>query len=207
MAISTRSQMGQFAMVPVWVMSMDLTPNEFRIYTAIRSFSNMAGTCWPRMRTISDRARCSIKAVQNAVQKFRRLGLVSTVKIFNKDNDGLDRLEYHLADLDPREWDVRPRTKTPATCRDGGVPHTGERVSPAQGTHKQTNEQTKKTPPPYPPRSTHHYAHARAKAGGGKINKKENEKPPPTTPLRATQSRQHGTLQMNSPPWPQECQS
>jgi hypothetical protein len=76
--VRVNSQAGQFALVPVWVMSYSLTGNEFRIYVAIRSFCDMCGVCWPKARTIAKRANCSVSAVHNATQKFRRLKLLTT---------------------------------------------------------------------------------------------------------------------------------
>jgi hypothetical protein len=154
--IVVKSQMGQFAMVPIWVMAYELTANEFKIYVVIRSYCDPAGNCYPKMRTIAERARCSVSAVRNAVQKFRRLGLLTTTAVPRPGTDELDHFVYHLVDLDPREWDVKPRdpepvdgegvthtSDTPSLTQVTRVPHTSEGVSLTQVTQEQTSEQTK----------------------------------------------------------------
>lgn len=113
------SQVGPWAMVPVWVMSMDLTPGEFKVYVALRSFCDRNGHCFPKMRTVADRANLGISAVRNAVQKLRKLGLLTTAEVRRSADGGLSHLQYRLVDLDPRAWKVEP-----TGSQDGGTPVT-----------------------------------------------------------------------------------
>lgn len=155
------SQMGQFGMVPVWVMTMPITDGEFRIYASIRSFCDTGGNCYPTTRTIAERARaawvddkgrthpgCSVSAVRNAIAKFRDLGMMTTEPEYKPGTKIILRLRYHLADLDPRQWTVTPAaTDTPADAPISADtdPLPQLRYTPylSSGTQEQTTKQTK----------------------------------------------------------------
>lgn len=112
-APSITSQAGPWAMVPIWVLSMGLTGGEVAVYVSLRSFCDRNGHCYPKTRTIAERAHCSVSAARNAVQKFRTLGILTTTEVYRPGTRELSHLRYYLADLDPRRWNVEPREVSP----------------------------------------------------------------------------------------------
>ena len=63
--------------VPIPWEAIGLTGSELATYVSIRSFKNSkTKKCYPSMRTIAKRARCSIKTVQAAKRALRDQGLL-----------------------------------------------------------------------------------------------------------------------------------
>ena len=144
---TARSQMGPFAIVPVWAMSWKMTAGEFRIYTVYRSFCDTSGVCFPKTRVVAERAQCSVSAVRNALQKFRRENLVTTKDVWRDGKEGkeLAYLICTFADLDPRQWDVKPRegAEGVSLTQVTPLPGTSDTPSLTPVTQEQTSEHTK----------------------------------------------------------------
>lgn len=122
--LAITGQVGPVAIVPIWVLTIGLTGGEIAVYVALRSFCDRNGDCFPTARTIATRAEANVGATRNAIQKFRRLGLLTTDEVYRKNSRELAYLRYHLVDLDPRKWKVEPR---------GGVPRTSDTPTPVNG--------------------------------------------------------------------------
>lgn len=115
--IGLSSQMGTFAIMPIWLLEHDLKPAEFRVLFALRSFCGSNGVCWPKAVTIAQRARVSVSAVHHAIGALRTRGMLKTTKRFKSDGS-LAFLIYTVSDLDPAKYAVtalEPKTHM-GTC-------------------------------------------------------------------------------------------
>jgi hypothetical protein len=79
------TQVGPWAMVPAWVLEAGLTPGEFVIYVALRTFADRGGKAYPRPEAVAERARCSARTVHNAYGRFRQLGLMTSSRTRRDD--------------------------------------------------------------------------------------------------------------------------
>lgn len=74
-----RSDIGQFAMVPVWMCSAGLTGGEFKTLVALLTWANREeGEAWPRVRAIADRAGLSESATNRALARLKELRIIET---------------------------------------------------------------------------------------------------------------------------------
>jgi hypothetical protein len=98
--IPVTTQMGPFGIVPAWVLSYELSGSEFKVYISIRSYANADRECWPTTKAIAERACVARGTARNAIQRFRRLGLISTENRYRADGSFGGHL-YVLADINP----------------------------------------------------------------------------------------------------------
>ena len=98
--IPVTTQMGPFGIVPAWVLSYELSGSEFKVYISIRSYANADRECWPTTKAIAERACVARGTARNAIQRFRRLGLISTENRYRVDGSFGGHL-YVLADINP----------------------------------------------------------------------------------------------------------
>jgi hypothetical protein len=151
------SQVGPWAMVPVWILGLGLTGGEIGIYVSLRSYCDRNGDCYPTAKAVAVRAGCSVGSVRNAIQRFRRLGILTTTEVYRAGTRELSHLRYHLIDLDPRHWSVEPREvstddgtglhQPSDTCTPTGVdPYTNQLTQ--EHTNEHPTDHSNETPPP-----------------------------------------------------------
>ncbi len=105
------TEIGPWAMVPVWVLSKGLKPATLVTYVALRSFADRAGGARPRAETIAERAHLSVGTVRNSIQELRSKGLLVTSERRRPDGS-LAGLTYKLFDIDPSpQQAAEPRRK------------------------------------------------------------------------------------------------
>ena len=96
-----RSQVGGWAMVPNWVLTIGLRPGELAIYVAMRSFADRNGQCWPKADKIAERAcGASVGSVHNALTKFRKIGII-TSEPWPRANGATGGVIITMCDLPP----------------------------------------------------------------------------------------------------------
>ena len=80
------SDLGAFALVPVWVLHLGLSGSELAVYVSLRSFADgNGGNCYPSTKLIAERAGVAVGTVRNAVMVLRRKGALTTTKKFRRD--------------------------------------------------------------------------------------------------------------------------
>lgn len=99
------SQMGSFAIVPMWIFEHELKPADFKVWISIRSFCGSNGVCWPKATKIAERAHVSVSAVHHSVGSLRSKGLLKTRQKL-KDDGSLAYLIYTVPDLDSAKYAV-----------------------------------------------------------------------------------------------------
>lgn len=137
------SQVGPWAMIPVWVLSLGLSGGELATYVALRSFADRGGQAHPKVKTISERAGVTERTVERALAKFRALDIVASRQIVGPDGSVIGN-RYHVRDVPPLPVPVSPPPDgDDATPPDGDVatPPTG-----MSGQEEHTKEHTS-TPP------------------------------------------------------------
>jgi hypothetical protein len=131
------TEIGPWAMVPVWVLSKDLKPAELVTYVALRSFADRAGGAHPRAETIAERANLSVGTVRNSIQGLRSKGLLTTTERRRADGS-LAGLTYKLFDIDPSPAQTaEPRRRG---AKPGRKP--GQKPSSAAGTSSNVDPST-----------------------------------------------------------------
>lgn len=118
------SEVGPWAMVPVWVLSKGLTPAELAVYISLRSFADRQGKAHPKARTIAERALVAIGTARNAIQSLRDKKLLSTEEVRRADGS-LAGLTYRLRDIDPTPG-YAPEERKPRGVRGKGSRSKGD---------------------------------------------------------------------------------
>jgi hypothetical protein len=77
-ALYGATQVGPWAAVPTWVLTLGLTGTELAVYVALRSFADRDGAARPYIRTLMVRAGVSRSTVKRALDRFRDLQLIRT---------------------------------------------------------------------------------------------------------------------------------
>ena len=138
-AATVTSQIGPWAMVPVWVLGCGLKPSELAVYISLRSFADQSGAAWPRAKTIADRAQVTVGTARNAIQQMRKLGLLTTAER-RRDDGSTAGLHYRLVDIKPAQMEGGTSTDVPPGVQLMYTP-TGARC-----TQEHTTEQTTEHP-------------------------------------------------------------
>ena len=159
-----RTQVGPWGMTPIWILDPEaylpgvpdpsalkagdekpLTGAELRFYIALRSYANQEGFAKPFVTTIARRAHISKAAAEKAISKFRRLGWLTTKRLY-RDDGSIRRCDYWLIDICPQPRSVTEPEGVPANWR---VPHPrndGEGTREPEGAKNTPDEHTKRTP-------------------------------------------------------------
>lgn len=67
-----------FAIVPEWVLFADVSANAIRLYAVLTRYADKgAGTAHPSRKTLAEKARCSIRTIDNAVAELIEIGAIS----------------------------------------------------------------------------------------------------------------------------------
>src|SRR5712691_2861014 len=144
-----RTQIGPFALVPVWVLSMGLTGSELAVYIALRSYANGQGEAHPYVKTLARRAGVVGRTAERALARFRELGLMTSQQRW-KDREIIGNT-YWLRDvpndLPPPGGDAG----TPPGGDDGDLPPTGssggdDRPAGVKELTSRTNQRTTSAP-------------------------------------------------------------
>lgn len=101
---------------PSWVMFLvavlaeqRFTPGECQVLTALVTFTDKNGYCWPSIAAVADRAHCRHDRVRKVLRKARRLGYVIASIRLGKDGKQTSNL-YQLRHkpLSEAEPDTEP---------------------------------------------------------------------------------------------------
>jgi hypothetical protein len=114
------SQIGPFAVIPVWCLTVGLTGSELATLVALRSFANGSGDAWPMVRTIAQRAGVSENTVKKAVATLRTKGMITTTLRYYETGCCAGST-YHLTDVQPpSEVTSRVTASSSTKTRNGG---------------------------------------------------------------------------------------
>lgn len=100
MSDSVTSEIGPWAMVPIWVLSVGLKGAELAVYVSLRSFADRSGGARPHVKTLAERAGVSERTAERALARFRELNLMRTTKRY-RDDGSCAGCNYHLMDITP----------------------------------------------------------------------------------------------------------
>lgn len=80
--ISVTTDTGRFALVPEWVLTLDVSDKAIRLYAllAVRWADRTTGECWPTRKTIADALGCSTHTVTRATSELEDAGALSVVR-------------------------------------------------------------------------------------------------------------------------------
>ena len=74
---------GRFFRVSNFIFNYPLTPIERTVYFYLLCLAGNRGYCWPSVKTIADKCRCSPSAVRNAIKTLERQGFIKVSSIWN----------------------------------------------------------------------------------------------------------------------------
>lgn len=95
------SQLGPFALMPVWMLKHNLNGAEWATLISLRSFADReSGHAFPSVKTIADRAQISDRSCARALAKLRGVGLVVSTQRF-RDDGSVGGCDYYVIDVDP----------------------------------------------------------------------------------------------------------
>ncbi len=123
-------EVGQFALVPIWVLELGLTGGEIIVYVALRSFANASGKCWPSQKAIARRACLSPETVKKALAHFRELKILYTSNLYRQDGS-IRGLNYFVplakGGQPPQGWGTdRPQGRSGDTGQEQTMEQTRE---------------------------------------------------------------------------------
>jgi hypothetical protein len=95
-AVTTDS--GQWAKVPVWVLTVGLSGAELAVYVSLRSYADRHGDTELTVRAIARRAGVVERTAERAIARMRDLGLLATTKTTRPDGSYAG-CHYHLRDV------------------------------------------------------------------------------------------------------------
>lgn len=134
--IAERSDIGQFAIVPVWMLDMGLNGGEIKNLVALLTWVNReSGEAWPRIKEIADRAKTSETTTERALARLRELKIISS-EIWLRPDGSIGGSSYYVfmvrpaARASPGPPDTSPTapnqgaqaTPPPGDCEFGTIP-------------------------------------------------------------------------------------
>jgi len=144
--VQITSEIGPWAMVPIWVLDKKLSGGELATYVALRSFADRTNNARPYTRTIALRANVSQRTAERAIDRLRELGMIITQRKHRPDGS-IAGLSFHLVDRDPGSYGARAVSVPPVTGV-GTPPVTGDGTLPSRVTEQEhTSEHTSKNTP------------------------------------------------------------
>jgi biotin operon repressor len=67
----------KFALIPDWVIDLDISSTAFRLYAVLAKYAdNQTHQAFPSRETLADRLKCSVKTVERAVQELEAAGAI-----------------------------------------------------------------------------------------------------------------------------------
>lgn len=139
--LQVSTQIGGFAIVPIWVLGVGLTGAELAVYVSLRSFADRQGRAFPHIPTIAARANVTDRTVFRALARFRDLGLVRTRQVMQGNEVVGSR--YWLRDV-PLDFEEGPGADWPGESDSVSPPPLTGETPPPDGAVR-AGEQTKRT--------------------------------------------------------------
>lgn len=132
-----RSEIGPWAMVPAWVLTVGLTGAQLATYVALRSFADRGGDGWCTSAVIAQRAGVSAGTVRNATGRLRELGLLTT-SVRTRPDGSTAGIDFHMRDTPPERGEPDSEFSTPPTAGDPPChqPVTGVSSADDRGCHQ-----------------------------------------------------------------------
>jgi hypothetical protein len=93
----TQPSMGPYAVVPGWVLALELTHAQLAIYLALRLHCDRDRRAWPSQETLAQEARTDERTVRRALVRFQELGLLTAERVRGFGTGS--RMLYTLNDL------------------------------------------------------------------------------------------------------------
>ena len=94
------TQVGPWAMVPVWVLGMGLKGAELAVYVSLRSYADRGGDAHPHIKSIAERAGVHLVTAKKAIARFRELDMIRSEQWY-RDDGSIGGCRYHLRDVPP----------------------------------------------------------------------------------------------------------
>lgn len=82
------SDTGPFAVVPEWVLDLEISDRALRLYTILSRYADQEGKAFPSRRTLATRLRCSVDSVDRAMKELDAEHLVMAVHRYEDDGTG-----------------------------------------------------------------------------------------------------------------------
>lgn len=157
------TQVGPWAMVPGWVLTMGLKGAEIAVYVSLRTFADRGGEAHPKVKTIAERAGVSERTTERALARFRALGMMRSEQWYRPDGS-VGGCRYHMRDIPPSD------NGSPPPDGDVATPPTQVSPPPDAGVGARTPQGfTPKEHPPYPHADRAPSARVRKTRGGRSI--------------------------------------
>lgn len=138
---TVKTQIGPWAHIPVWVLTLGLKGSELAVYVALRSFADRtSGEAHPHVKTIAQRAGVSERTVERALSRFRELDIMTSQQ-WHRVDGSIGGCHYLLRDIPvspPPDGDVATPPTGMSPPPDGDV---GTRTH--QRTHQKNQPTTK----------------------------------------------------------------
>ena len=162
----------RFAIVPEWVLDLDVSDAALRLYALLLRYGGTSGTRMPSRRLLAERMRRSVDSVDRAMRDLATAGLVR-VERRRRGRENLTN-RYHVRTTNPTE---QPR---PTAAHDHRPATTNETPDQAEGGSRRSaaTRTTAATGTPVARGTTA----ARVAANLRPNRKQETENPPPPTP-------------------------
>ena len=156
----------RFAIVPEWVLDLDVSDAALRLYALLLRYGGTSGTRMPSRRLLAERMRRSVDSVDRAMRDLETAGLVR-VERRRRGRENLTN-RYHVRTTNPTEKQKptaaarRPATtdETPGEAEGGSRRSAATRTPAARGTaaarvaadlRPNRKQVTESPPPPTPP--------------------------------------------------------
>ena len=82
---------GRFFRVSNFIFNYPLTPIERTVYFYLLCLAGSRGYCWPSVKTIAEKCRCSPSAVRNAIKTLERQGFIKVCHTYQENGPGKNR--------------------------------------------------------------------------------------------------------------------
>ena len=102
---------GRFFRVSNFIFNYPLTPIERTVYFYLLCLAGSRGYCWPSVKTIADKCRCSPSAVRNAIKTLERQGFIKVYHTYQENGPGKNRQsnnQYFINALPPNWRETEP---------------------------------------------------------------------------------------------------
>lgn len=151
------TDVGPWAMVPVWVLRAGLTGAEIAVYVSLRSYADREGSAWPSVQSIADRAGASRRTAERAIARMRDLGLLETSQ-WHRPDGSIGGCSYRLRDVPPAALAAPEVPTSPSGGPDdpvGGVPTRMTEQEHTNRTHQELVRRDERGAAGAPPKTTH----------------------------------------------------
>jgi hypothetical protein len=142
------TEVGPWAMIPVWVLGIGLTGAELAVYVALRSYADRGGSAHPRVKSVAERAGVTTRTAERAISRMREMDIVMTAQ-WHRDDGSIGGCHYRLRDIPPTVVSAPTDTAvgTPPDTAVGTLPTQPSEPSRRSRRSKNTPENTPETTP------------------------------------------------------------